>query len=90
MALTKMVDGVEVICSKEEERQIRAAWAEEERLQAMNAWHAARKSEYPSMEDQLDLLWHAMDAGEIPVATKFYGLISGIKKKYPKPNSGKG
>lgn len=43
-----------------------------------------RRSEYPPIEEQLDMLWHAMDRGEIPVAPGFYGVVKQVKDKYPK------
>jgi hypothetical protein len=48
-------------------------------------YDVVRKREYPPISTQLDALWHAMDAGEIPKATKFYDDIKKIKDKYPKP-----
>ena len=44
-----------------------------------------RGAEYPSIEVQLDALWHAMDAGEIPKANEFYNRLKAVKDKYPKP-----
>lgn len=44
-----------------------------------------RASEYPSAEEQLDMLWHMMDSGEIPGAEgEWYKKILEIKEKYPK------
>lgn len=44
-----------------------------------------RGAEYPQLHQQLDALWHAMDAGEIPKAKQFYNDIKKVKDKYPKP-----
>jgi hypothetical protein len=38
----------------------------------------------PSIPDQLDALWHAMDAGVLPVVPAFYNPIKAVKQKYPK------
>lgn len=46
----------------------------------------ARAAEYPSLEDQLDSLWHAMDNGSIPKAEPFYSGLKSVKDKYPKQN----
>ncbi|CAK16858.1 hypothetical protein [Pseudomonas entomophila] len=46
---------------------------------------ALRAAEYPSVADQLDALWHAMDKGQLPVVDAFYWSIRGVKDKYPKP-----
>ena len=43
------------------------------------------KRVYPSVEDQLDALWHAMNAGLIPKAENFYQMIKEVKDKHPKP-----
>lgn len=46
-----------------------------------------RANGYPSIADQLDMLWHSMDSGEIPKSTAFYNAISAIKTQYPKPTA---
>lgn len=44
-----------------------------------------RMKEYPSIGDQLDLLWHAMDQEEIAgKGGVWYNTILEIKNKYPK------
>jgi hypothetical protein len=44
-----------------------------------------RSTEYPSVEDQLDMLWHSMNAGFINNQNPFYEAIKAVKSKYPKP-----
>lgn len=44
-----------------------------------------RLKEYPPIGDQLDMLWHAMDAGKLPKDNDFYMTLKAIKDKYPKP-----
>lgn len=44
-----------------------------------------RRSEYPSVEDQMDMFWHAMNDGVIPKIQPFFDKIKGVKDKYPKP-----
>jgi hypothetical protein len=39
---------------------------------------------YPSIADQLDMLWHAMDRGDMPVAEPFYSSIKMVKNAVPK------
>lgn len=47
-----------------------------------------RVREYPSVNDQLDMLWHMMDAETIPGKNSgWYNAILDIKTKYPKPQS---
>lgn len=43
-----------------------------------------RSFEYPSLTDQLDMLWHAMDSGALPKVDSFYDAIKEVKDKYPK------
>ena len=43
------------------------------------------KRNYPPIAAQLDALWHAMDAGEIPKATLFYNMIKKAKDEHPDP-----
>jgi hypothetical protein len=39
---------------------------------------------YPPIAEQLDMLWHAMDRGEIPIAEAFYESIKAVKDAAPK------
>jgi hypothetical protein len=43
-----------------------------------------RKAEYPQLSEQLDMLWHSMDAGEIVKSEPFYSKIKAVKDKFPK------
>lgn len=43
-----------------------------------------RHLSYPKIKDQLDMIWHAMERGEIPVAAEFFDAIKAVKDKYPK------
>ena len=44
----------------------------------------ARKSAYPSTEEQMDMLWHAMEQGVLPKAEPFYSVLLSVKTRYPK------
>ena len=44
-----------------------------------------RAAAYPSLGDQLDALWHAMDTNSVPRVPAFYDPIAQIKAKFPKP-----
>jgi hypothetical protein len=45
-----------------------------------------RKANYPKIEDQLDMLWHAMDSGQISgKETEWYNTIKSVKETYLKP-----
>ena len=48
-----------------------------------------KASEYPSIGDQLDMLWHAVDTGDWTAAkvktTEFYTALKAVKDANPKP-----
>ena len=44
-----------------------------------------RQLNYPSIGDQLDMLWQAMDTNQIPTCVEFYNAINVVKQEYPKP-----
>jgi len=44
-----------------------------------------RRKVYPSINDQLDMLWHAMDDGALPRVDSFYDAIKAVKDANPKP-----
>jgi len=54
--------------------------AEVTRLQALEDYQAPRKAEYPSIGDQLDMIYHNGDGG-----ATFQAAIKAVKDKYPKP-----
>jgi hypothetical protein len=43
-----------------------------------------RAAEYPPVEEQLDMLWHAMDQGLVPKAEPFYTTLHRVKQQHPK------
>lgn len=48
-------------------------------------YKTARARTYPKIADQLDMLWHAMDRGELPKVQEFYDAIKSVKDRSPKP-----
>lgn len=42
-----------------------------------------RISLYPPIQEQLDMLWHAMNADQIPKATQFFDRIAAVKAAVP-------
>jgi hypothetical protein len=42
-----------------------------------------RRAKYPSIEDQLDMLWHAIDQGVLDKTCEFYLAIKEVKTQYP-------
>lgn len=43
-----------------------------------------RALEYPSIVDQLDMLWHAINSDSLDKTSSFYTSIKNVKDKYPK------
>jgi len=44
-----------------------------------------RKEAYPDIGEQLDMLWHAIDAGTLDKTSDFYTTIKAVKDNNPKP-----
>ena len=49
-----------------------------------NAYKKQRAFQYPSINDQLDMLWHAIDNGTLNKTSEFYTAIKAVKDAYPK------
>ena len=47
-----------------------------------NAYKTQRQ--YPSIGDQLDMLWHAIDSGTLNKTSDFYTAIKAVKDAHPK------
>ena len=43
-----------------------------------------RQGAYPLIPEQLDMLWHAIDAGTLDKTSDFYTKLKAVKDKYPK------
>ena len=43
-----------------------------------------RLRKYPSIGDQLDMLWHAIDSGTLNKTSDFYTAIKAVKDAHPK------
>lgn len=51
---------------------------------APKSYQELRQAAYPSMGDQLDMLWHAMNSGQIPRVEPFYSEIKTVKDTFLK------
>ena len=85
MALKQIINGVESDIPLEEELEILNKWSEYDLLQESIGYIKKRRQEYPTVTDQLDMLFRAMEAGEIQKATEWFDAIQTIKDRYPKP-----
>jgi hypothetical protein len=57
-------------------------------LAAINSWNDPEEyktsRKYPSIGDQLDMLWHAIDNGTLNKTSDFYTAIKAVKDAHPK------
>ena len=71
------------------EAEIETAHATWQAEQDAQAYARTRASAYPSIGDQLDMLWHAIDVGDWTAAkvktTEFYTALKAVKDANPKP-----
>ena len=42
-------------------------------------------TKYPGLDEQLDMLWHAIDQGTLDKTSDFYTTIKAVKDAHPKP-----
>ena len=78
MAKYILVNGVRVEMTAEEQAAREAEEAAENAQQAANSYKTSRQRDYPSIKDQLDLIYHSgIDAWK--------AKIKETKDKYPKP-----
>ena len=77
----------ELTALKEENKALYEAWGKnwQETVIEPSQWLENRVDEYPSVGDQLDMLWHAMQLGEVGGGeTEWFKTIQSVKDKYPK------
>ena len=84
----KIVNGEKVLLTAEE---ISARESEEAAFladRAANGYKSDRAASYPALGEQLDLLWHAIDAdADLKVKLAgFYNAIKTVKDANPKPS----
>jgi L-ascorbate metabolism protein UlaG (beta-lactamase superfamily) len=78
--MNKIIDGVVVAMTDAEVTAKNAEQAEAEAEEAANGYKRNRANEYPTMGDQLDMIYHNGDGG-----ATFQAAIKAVKDKYPKP-----
>lgn len=86
MVRYKYVDGKRLKMSPAEIKAHDEMQARETAKIESEQYRVNRKSEYPCIRDQLDLLWKDMENGTIPgKGAEWHSTIKKIKDKYPKP-----
>lgn len=81
---TKMVNGLEVTLTAEEDAFIAAEEAARAEEELAIGWKGKRRDEYPSIADQLDDLWHALDTDTDLKLSDFYVKNKAVKDANPK------
>ena len=83
--MQKLVNNKLVTLTEEEE----AALIAQSALPDTTPYDKKRRMEYPTIGDQLDMLWHAVDTGDwTPTkvkTTEFYTALKAVKDAHPKP-----
>ena len=62
---------------------VNGAWENRDVVVVDKTQFEIRQRSYPPIGEQLDMLYHAMDRGEIPKATAFYETIKAVKEATP-------
>jgi len=65
--------------------QLISAWDNKLAANEAKKYHSRRQAAYPSVTEQLDKLWHAIDSGALDKTSDFYQGIASIKSQFPKP-----
>jgi len=78
--LHKMVDGVKVYLTPEEEAEIRAEWAANEAKMKATEYIEKRRLEYPPFTDYLD----GIVKGDQAQVQAYIDACLAVKNKYPK------
>ena len=88
MARFHLINGERVAFTAEEETARDAEEAAVKSYQAANGYKLNRRDNYPAIAEQLDLLWHAIDAdADLKVKLAgFYDAIKTVKDANPKPS----
>ena len=66
------------------EEQIQAKIVEVKAEYEATQYQRDRAAEYPELPEQLDMLFHAIDAGALDKTSAFYTTLKAVKDKYPK------
>ena len=66
------------------EKEINDKIAELQAEYEANQYQRDRSTEYPELPEQLDMLFHAIDAGALDKTSAFYTTLKAVKDKYPK------
>lgn len=80
----KILNGKPVELTKKEQAALQKEWDTNDAIAAKIAYSLARREQYKTIVDQLDQLWHAVDAGQNLADSDWYKDIKNIKLANPK------
>ena len=66
------------------QEEIDAEIARQEQAYIDNEYQRIRYPNYPQLEEQFDMLWHAIDAGKLDKTSDFYTKLKKVKDDNPK------
>jgi 4-hydroxyphenylpyruvate dioxygenase-like putative hemolysin len=66
-------------------QEIYDSWKAEYNARPDDSYKYERSMAYPSIGNQLDMLWHAIDAGALDTTSDFYTTLAAVKNANPKP-----
>ncbi len=81
----KLVNGVRIELSDSEIRELQTEWEINQKESDITKYQRERVLAYPSIPDQLGMLYDAMKNGELPKAAGWFDAITEVKEAYPKP-----
>ena len=70
--------------TKPSESDVNAKITELKNAYASAQYKRQRAREYPPLEEQLDMLWHSIDKGNLDKTSDFYTTNKAVKDKYSK------
>jgi hypothetical protein len=76
----------DTIIPKPTDQELQTAWQALQAIEANEIINELRRGAYPSIADQLDALWHAMDDGRLLKIEPMYSDCKTVKDTYPKPS----
>ncbi|KKL10218.1 hypothetical protein LCGC14_2558060 [marine sediment metagenome] len=88
--LTKMVDSKQVRLTRKEEAEVRAEWAEADKIRKKDSYRELRLKVYPQVGDQLDSIFKIvklLKRQEVDVGAdgqEWLDQLQAVKDKYPK------
>lgn len=83
--MKKIVNGIEVTLTAQEEVEEAAIGALNDADRAANDYKDKRKKAYGPIGEQLDMLYRDIDAGKLDKTGELYIHLKGVKDTIPKP-----